>query len=95
MKELIERGIYFVKKNPTIIYSLLLIFVVVGALFLNSYFILTRFQENMDKTLRTKAVLAENVISLVAKDYFADLDRNKDELQEKISEIQKRDPEII
>lgn len=95
MKELIKQAIYFVKKNPTIIYSLLLIFVVVGALFLNSYFILTRFQENMDKTLRTKAVLAEDIISVIAKDYFVDLSRNKNQLQEKIDEIQKRDPEII
>lgn len=95
MKELTKRGILFIKNNPTIIYSLLLIFVVVGALFLNSYFILTRFQENMDKTLRTKAVLAENIIGVVAADYFSDLSQNKDALRVKIEEIQKHDPEIV
>lgn len=95
MKESIKRGIQFIKNNPTIIYSLLLIFVVVGALFLNSYFILTRFQVNMDKTLRTKAVLAEDIISVVASDYFSDLSQNSIKLQEKIDEIQKRDPEIV
>jgi len=94
MKEFINRGITFVRNNPTIIYSLLLIFVVVGALFLNSYFILTRFQENSDKTLRTKAVLAEDIVAVVARDYFSDLSLNKDKLKAKIIEIQKSDPEI-
>jgi len=94
MKKFINRGIIFVRNNPTIIYSLLLIFVVVGALFLNSYFILTRFQENADKTLRTKAVLAEDVMTVLARDYFSNLTLNKDKLAEKIAEIQKNDPEI-
>lgn len=95
MKELIKKGFFFIRNNPTIIYSLILIFVVVGALFANSYFILTRFQENLDKTLRTKAVLAENVIGVVAEDYFADLSQNKEILQQKISKIQENDPEIV
>ncbi|EKE19956.1 MAG: two-component sensor histidine kinase [uncultured bacterium] len=95
MKELIKKGLLFVRNNPTIIYSLALIFVVVGALFANSYFILTRFQENLDKTLRTKAVLAENIIGVVAEDYFADLSQNREILQQKISKIQENDPEIV
>lgn len=94
MKELIKRGGNFVRNNPTIIYSLLLIFVVVGALFLNSYVILSRFQNNIDKTLRTKAVLAENIVSIAALDYFSDLSANTEKLQDKITEIQRSDSEI-
>ncbi|EKE19262.1 MAG: two-component sensor histidine kinase [uncultured bacterium] len=95
MKELIKKGLFFVKNNPTIIYSLLLIFVIIAALFLNSYFILTRFQDNLDKTLRTKAVLAEDIIAVVAADYFSDLSLNKEKFEEKITQIQKHDPEIV
>jgi signal transduction histidine kinase len=95
MKELIKRGIAFVKNNPTIIYSLALIFVVNGALFLNSYVILNRFGANLDKTLRTKAVLAEDIFSVVANDYFADVSKNEAILKESISRIQGSDPEIV
>ncbi|HBU11133.1 MAG: Two-component sensor histidine kinase [Candidatus Moranbacteria bacterium GW2011_GWC2_37_73] len=94
MKELIKRGIIFVKNNPTIISSLLLIFVVIGALFLNSYFILARFQENSDKILRAKAVLAEDIISVVAKQHFENLSQDSILLEEKIIDIQENDPEI-
>ncbi len=95
MKQLINKGVFFIRKNPTIIYSLVLIFVVVGALFLNSYFIVTSFQASLDKTLRAKAVLAEDVLGVVGRDYFSNLSQNKTLLQEKIAEIQKRDPEIV
>lgn len=95
MKELIKKGIFFVKNNPTIIYSLLLIFFMVGAIFLNSYFILTRFQENTDKALRTKAVLAEDILSVTAEEYFSDLSQSKEQFQEKITRIQQHDQEIV
>ena len=94
MKKLIKRGGNFVRNNPTIIYSLLLIFVVVGALFLNSYVILSRFQNNIDKTLRTKAVLAENIVGIAALGSFSYLTANTQQLQDKITEIQKSDSEI-
>ncbi|KKQ50692.1 MAG: Two-component sensor histidine kinase [Parcubacteria group bacterium GW2011_GWD2_38_11] len=94
MKELIRRGIVFVKNNPTIISSLLLIFVVIGALFLNSYFILARFQENSDKILRAKAVLAEDIIGVAAEEHFANLSEDSALLEQKIIDIQENDPEI-
>ena len=95
MKKFINSGLFFVKNNPTIIYSLLLIFVVIAALFLNSYFVVTRFQDNLDKTLRGKAVLAEDVMSVAAAEYFSDISQNKNILAEKISQIQKNDGEIV
>jgi len=95
MKEIIRQAGNFVRKNPTIISSLFLIVVVIGALFLNSYITLNRFQKNLDKTLRTKAVLAENITDVMARDYFSNLSANADQLQEKINEIQKRSPEIV
>lgn len=94
MKELIKRGANFVRNNPTIIYSLLLIFVVVGALFLNSYLILNKFQNNIDKNLRLKATLAEDIIKVTAADSFNNLAVNAQDLQDKITKIQKNNPEI-
>lgn len=94
MRELIRRGAIFVKNNPTIISSLLLIFIVIGALFLNSYFILVRFQENSDKILRSKAVLAEDIIGVVAKEHFANLSQDSALLEQKIIDIQENDSEI-
>ena len=99
MKELFNRGLSFIKNNPTIIYSLLLIFIVTGAIFLNSYFILTRFQDNFDKMLRSKAVLAENVIGVTARDYFSDLSNNKDKIRVEnklfAAQIQNIDVELL
>lgn len=95
MKETIKRGLLFVRNNQTIISSLFLIFVVVSALFLNSYLTLNRFQDNLDRTLRTKAVLAENIITIVAKDDFADVSSGKELIQSKLDQIQKKHPEIV
>lgn len=87
------RGFDFIKKNQTIISSLLLIFVVVGALFLNSYVTLNRFQENSDRILRGKALMAENIIEVVAMDHLDDFSQNA-ALREKLEKIKNDDNEI-
>jgi len=94
MSQLFKRGFDFVRNNQTIISSLLLIFVVIGALFLNSYVTLNRFQSNLDKTLRGKAVLAENIIELAAMDYFNSLPQSAENLQDKLNKIKEGDSEI-
>lgn len=93
MKQLIKKGIEFVNNNRTILSSLLLIFVVVAALFVNTYVIASRFQENIDKTLRTKAVFAENIFAMVA-DHYLTMPNGIYEFQSKLEEIQKKDTEI-
>lgn len=94
MKKFLKRGIEFVSKNPTIISSLILIFVVVSAIFLNSFFTLNKFQENLDTTLRTKAVLAENVLGIAADKYFSDIKNNAPELETKINAIRQQSSEV-
>ena len=43
-----QRGLDFIKKNPTILYSLLLILAITGTLFFNSYYSLKKFQATAD-----------------------------------------------
>lgn len=94
MNQLFRRGLYFIRGNLTILSSILLIFIVIGALFLNSYVTMSRFQDNLDRTLRSKAVLAENIIGVAAEDYFANLSGSAVEIQNKLTRIQQRDDEI-
>lgn len=94
MKRLLSNGIKFVKENQTMVSSLLLIFVVVGALFLNSYVTLNRFQENMDRTLRGKAVMAENIIEVAALQYLSGPSLDINALKEKLGKIKQEDDEI-
>ena len=94
MRQLFKRGIDFVRNNQTIISSLLLIFVVVGALFLNSYVTMNRFQDNLDRDLRAKAVLAEDIIGVAAADYFSNLPSGAVQLQSKLTDISSHDSEI-
>lgn len=61
---------------------------------MNSYVTLNRFQENLDKTLRGKAVLAENVIEIAAEQYFENLTGSVDQLENKFHKIKEEDSEI-
>lgn len=90
MKDIFKKGVDFVRKNPAILYSLVLIFVMTGIVFFNAYFSLHKFQAHMDRTLQDKAVLAEDVFRILAGDIFG----NREELQAKIDEIKKEDSEI-
>lgn len=92
MKRLFKSGIDFIKGNRTIISSLFLIVIIVGALFLNSYITINRFQENVDKTLRGKAVMAENIIEVAAMDHLDDMSDSL--LREKLEKIKTGDDEI-
>jgi signal transduction histidine kinase len=85
MKELIKRGFEFVKKNPAIVYSLVLIVAVTGVIFFNTYYAINNFQANSDQLLHRQAVLAEDVFQTLANEYIDDSDR----LQEKINELKK------
>lgn len=90
MRELFKKGVGFVKKNPNILYSLGLIFVMTGIIFFNAYFSLKKFQSHTDRTLQGKAVLAEDVFRILASGI---LDK-REVLQIKIDEIKKEDSEI-
>ena len=90
MKEFFEKGIAFIKKNPTILYSLLLILVMVGIIFINAYYSLQKFQSNVDAILQSKAVLAEDIFGVAIESYPVEPQL----LQEKIDKIKSQDSEI-
>ncbi len=90
MFNFLKEGINFIKKNPGILYSLFLIIFLPLALFLNTFFSIKSFQENIDYTLKTNALLIENILG----SFTSDLILNPKTLQEKIIQIAKENPEI-
>jgi len=93
MKMLIQsfqKGIEFIKKNPTILYSILLIIVITGALFGNTYYSLKKFQDTTDALLKSKAILAENVFRVLGRDLFS----NSELLQKRIDQVQKENADV-
>ena len=79
MKELLIKSISvairFIRENPEVIFSLILLVFIPAAIFLNTYYTIGKFQKNIDAIIHTKAILAENIINLTAKDLLASPDR--------------------
>ncbi len=75
MPERIKNVIKFIKENPSILYSLILIIFIPTAIFLNTFFIINRFQKNIDSITQTKATLAESVFDLVTLNVDNDLQK--------------------
>lgn len=64
MKAFVKQGLRFIRKNPTIIFSLLLIAAVTAIIFFNAYIASQRFQTVTDALLRSKAALSQKVMHL-------------------------------
>jgi signal transduction histidine kinase len=86
----LSRGITFVRRNPSIFYSLSLIVVVTGVIFWNSYYSLGKFQKSTDSLIQGKALLAERLFEVFAED----LVRDPETLSEKIQRIREKNPDI-
>ena len=86
-----KKGFNFIKENPKILYSLLLIVLIPLALFYNTFFTISSFQKYIDYELQTKALIAESIFAIFASDIF----KNPEILQEKIEKITNENPEII
>jgi len=87
----IKKGVNFVRKNPTILYSFLLVILIPLALYYNTFFAVKSFQKNIDYNLQTKTLLAENIFGVFASNTFA----NPSVLNQKIKKIAEQDPEIV
>jgi len=72
MKNFLEKGILFIKQNPAIIYSFVLVIVIPVAIFLNTFYIVGHFQKNLDSITQAKAVLIENIIGSVVGNSLED-----------------------
>ena len=90
MRQIISRATDFIRKNPSIMYSLVLIVAITAILFGNTYYALNRFQIITDELLHSKAMIAEDAIRLFASDYS----ENYDTLNERFSELVAKDEEI-
>jgi len=90
MFSILKRGLNFIKRNPTLLYSLLLIVLIPTALYYNTFSTVNSFQKNIDYELQTKALLAESIFSVFAPDVL----ENTELLQKKIEKIIKDNLEI-
>lgn len=90
MKNSILNILNLIRNYPGILFSIFLILVIPSVLYLNTFLTSTSFQKNVDFNLHTKALLAENILSVLVADFI----ENPTELQNKITEITKNNPEI-
>lgn len=68
----IENSVQFVRRNPFVLYSLVLIVSVTGVIFFNTYYFLGKFQSTVDDLLKSKAFLAESIFSTLIQDSLQD-----------------------
>ena len=90
MISILKKGFDFIKKNPSLLYSLLLIILIPVTLYYNTFSAVSSFQTNLNYELQTKAILAESILSA----FISDILENPEILQQKIEKIAKENPEI-
>lgn len=90
MRELLKKSFAFIKENPRMIYSLVLIFIIPSAIFLNTWFAVKNFKENLENIIRSKAVLAQDIVKFIARDSIQDPQKT----QQMISETKKLNVDI-
>lgn len=62
LQEMTKNALVFIRRNPKILYSLSLFIVIPLIIFLNTWFIVTKFEKNIDEVIQSKAVLIEDVL---------------------------------
>lgn len=91
MKKLFQSGLTFIRENPRIIYSLVLLVFVPAAFFFNTYRLISGMERDIDRITQRKAVLAEKIINTVVAEHVHDRAR----LQNTINEITAENDEIL
>lgn len=91
MKKLFLAGLAFIRENPRIIYSLVLLVFVPAAFFFNTYNIISGMEKDIDRITQRKAVLAEKIINTIVSEKIDD-DKI---LQDTINTITKDNAEIL
>lgn len=90
IKDLLGKSLNFTRENPRIIYSLVLVFIIPVAIYLNTFFTVRSFEENLENVIRSKAVLAEDIVKFIAKDAI----EKPDELNQLIRETKDLNEDI-
>ena len=68
----IENSVQFVRRNPFVLYSFVLIVSVTSIIFFNTYYFLGKFQGTVDQLLQSKAFLAESIFGTLIQDSLDD-----------------------
>lgn len=90
MKKIFTAGLEFVRENPRIIYSLVLLVFVPAAFFFNTYSIISGMEKDIDRITQRKAVLAEKIINANVSEKMS----SREDLQKVVDNILKENDEI-
>lgn len=90
MKAILTKALEFVKENPALIYSLILVLFIPLAFFFNNYLINSSYDRTINVITQRKAVLAEDVINTLIRGQIS----NDQAVQEAIDAIQQQNTEI-
>ena len=91
MKNIFSRAVSFIRENPSITYSLVLVFLIPVAFFINTYLINSSYEADINKITQKKAVLVEEIITKS----FSDSLKDETKIQAIIDGIVTEDSEII
>jgi signal transduction histidine kinase len=78
----IDSSFQFIRRNPFVLYSFVLIVAVTGVIFFNTYYFLGKFQGTVDDLLKSKAFLSESVFGTLIQDSLSDTDLLKRRLRQ-------------
>jgi len=90
MKKIFTAGLDFIRENPRIIYSLVLLVFVPAAFFFNTYSLISGMEKDIDRITQRKAVLAEKIINVDVSEKMND----RELLQNTVDNIAKDNDEI-
>ncbi len=72
MKNLFQSGVAFIRENPRILYSFVLLVFVPAAFFFNTYTLVSGMEQAIDRITQRKAVMAERIINGIAIEKISD-----------------------
>lgn len=91
MKNIFAKAVSFIKENPSITYSLVLVFLIPMAFFINTYLINSSYEEDINKISQRKAVLVEDIIGRA----FGEAVNDDEKIQSIIDRVVSEDGDII
>ena len=91
LQESIRNSFAFIKRNPKIIYSLILLIIIPCIIFFNTWFIVSKFEKNIDTIIQSKAVLIEDVLSFYVIEHL----HNREKLESIVDSVVNEYEEII
>lgn len=91
MKNLFQNGLAFIRENPRIIYSLVLLVFVPSAFFFNTHSLVSGMEQDIDRITQRKAVLVEQVINGLVSEKAHD----QTSLQNAVNAVAQNNEEIL